>query len=156
MGPAQAISTCLRKYATFSGRASRSEYWWFAPLWLLIAFVIHSSFVPLINSYIGSLITTKTHIMWPFFLLIILCVPILSASSRRATDTGYDIIWVGWGFSAIFFGFGLNSIATLFPDSNTSWMPAIATIMAAIGGLALLFILTHATNTHIKNEGHDQ
>ena len=25
-----AIRTCLRKYATFSGRAPRSEYWWFA------------------------------------------------------------------------------------------------------------------------------
>ena len=25
----QAISTCLSKYATFSGRASRSEFWWF-------------------------------------------------------------------------------------------------------------------------------
>ena len=25
-----AIRTCLRKYFTFSGRASRSEYWWFA------------------------------------------------------------------------------------------------------------------------------
>ena len=25
----QSISTCFNKYATFSGRASRSEYWWF-------------------------------------------------------------------------------------------------------------------------------
>ena len=24
-----AIRTCLRKYVTFSGRASRPEYWWF-------------------------------------------------------------------------------------------------------------------------------
>ncbi len=24
-----AISTCFRRYASFSGRASRSEYWWF-------------------------------------------------------------------------------------------------------------------------------
>ena len=25
----QSISTCFSKYATFSGRASRSEFWWF-------------------------------------------------------------------------------------------------------------------------------
>ncbi len=25
----QAISSCLSKYATFTGRASRSEFWWF-------------------------------------------------------------------------------------------------------------------------------
>ena len=30
MGFADAIRTCFRKYATFSGRAPRSEYWWFA------------------------------------------------------------------------------------------------------------------------------
>lgn len=26
----QSISTCFGKYATFSGRAQRSEFWWFA------------------------------------------------------------------------------------------------------------------------------
>jgi len=29
MGFGQAIRTCLGKYGTFSGRASRSEFWWF-------------------------------------------------------------------------------------------------------------------------------
>lgn len=29
MGFGQAIGTCLGKYGTFSGRASRSEFWWF-------------------------------------------------------------------------------------------------------------------------------
>ena len=29
MSFAEAIRTCFRKYATFSGRASRREYWWF-------------------------------------------------------------------------------------------------------------------------------
>ena len=29
MGFGESIKTCLSKYATFSGRASRSEFWWF-------------------------------------------------------------------------------------------------------------------------------
>ena len=29
MGFGQAFSTCMRKYADFSGRATRPEYWWF-------------------------------------------------------------------------------------------------------------------------------
>lgn len=29
MGPIQSIDTCFLKFATFNGRASRSEYWWF-------------------------------------------------------------------------------------------------------------------------------
>jgi uncharacterized membrane protein YhaH (DUF805 family) len=34
-----AISTCLAKFVTFSGRASRSEFWWFQ-LFLLIGAVV--------------------------------------------------------------------------------------------------------------------
>lgn len=36
MGPGQAIGTCLRKSFTYSGRASRSEFWWFVLAVLLI------------------------------------------------------------------------------------------------------------------------
>ncbi|TPE64593.1 DUF805 domain-containing protein [Sandaracinobacter neustonicus] len=32
----EAIKTCFRKYATFSGRAQRSEYWW----WYLFNFLV--------------------------------------------------------------------------------------------------------------------
>lgn len=34
----EAIATCLSKYATFSGRASRSEYWYFQLFFFLVAF----------------------------------------------------------------------------------------------------------------------
>ena len=34
----QSISTCFSKYATFSGRAARSEYWWFALFVTLVNF----------------------------------------------------------------------------------------------------------------------
>jgi uncharacterized membrane protein YhaH (DUF805 family) len=29
MGLVEAVRTCIEKYATFSGRARRAEYWWF-------------------------------------------------------------------------------------------------------------------------------
>lgn len=35
----QSISTCFGKYITFSGRAQRSEFWWFV-LFLIIANII--------------------------------------------------------------------------------------------------------------------
>ena len=35
----QSISTCFSKYATFSGRASRSEYWWFALFGMIVNLV---------------------------------------------------------------------------------------------------------------------
>jgi len=34
-----AISTCLSKYATFSGRASRSEYWFFVLFTAIVGFI---------------------------------------------------------------------------------------------------------------------
>lgn len=41
MGFSEAIRTCLQlKYATFSGRASRSEYWWFFLFVALVAIVL--------------------------------------------------------------------------------------------------------------------
>lgn len=41
MGFSEAVRTCLQlKYATFSGRASRSEYWWFFLFVALVAMVL--------------------------------------------------------------------------------------------------------------------
>jgi uncharacterized membrane protein YhaH (DUF805 family) len=37
MNMGQAIATCMGKYATFSGRASRSEFWWFYLFTVLIS-----------------------------------------------------------------------------------------------------------------------
>jgi uncharacterized membrane protein YhaH (DUF805 family) len=35
----QAVATCLRKYADFSGRASRSEFWWFFLFQIIVMIV---------------------------------------------------------------------------------------------------------------------
>lgn len=35
-----AVSTCFRKYATFKGRARRSEYWYWALFQILLGFVL--------------------------------------------------------------------------------------------------------------------
>jgi uncharacterized membrane protein YhaH (DUF805 family) len=33
----ESISTCFKKYATFDGRATRSEYWWFVLFTFLVS-----------------------------------------------------------------------------------------------------------------------
>ena len=35
----QSIKTCFKKFATFDGRASRSEYWWFQFFYFLVVIV---------------------------------------------------------------------------------------------------------------------
>lgn len=71
-----AIRTCLTaKYATFSGRARRAEYWWFSVLYVLATAAIAGTSlaieVPLLN-----------------VLLLPFLVPMLTVSVRRLHDTG--------------------------------------------------------------------
>ncbi|MEM1313980.1 MAG: DUF805 domain-containing protein [Pseudomonadota bacterium] len=40
MGPVEAIRTCFAKYADFSGRASRPEFWWFTLFGILLGFLL--------------------------------------------------------------------------------------------------------------------
>ncbi len=75
-----AARTCLTsKYATFSGRAPRSEYWWFSVVYTgAAAAIVGISFafeLPLL-----------TILLLPFL------VPMLSVSVRRLHDTGKS----GW------------------------------------------------------------
>lgn len=67
----ESIRVCLTKYAEFNGRASRSEFWWFA-----LFIVICVSAITLLNETIGEV-----------FLLATL-LPLLAAGSRRLHDSG--------------------------------------------------------------------
>ena len=70
------IKTCFSKYADFSGRATRSEYWWFI-LFLFIAGGICSVISPILSG-VFSLATL---------------LPLLSAASRRLHDTNRTGWW---------------------------------------------------------------
>lgn len=71
------IRTCFNKYVVFSGRASLSEYWWFA-LFLFAGSVLTA----LVSDVLNSL----------FALGVFL--PALAAAVRRFHDTGKSGWWV--------------------------------------------------------------
>lgn len=75
-----AISTCFRKYADFSGRARRSEYWYFCLLNLIVAFVL--TIVLGEGSLIASLYSLVT------------LVPGLAVGWRRMHDIGKSGAWI--------------------------------------------------------------
>lgn len=78
MTPNVSISTCLRKYVTFSGRASRTEASWFNLL-LLIVGTTWITFDVLVSESIGGLL----------LLFIFLVLPAhLSSMWRRLHDIG--------------------------------------------------------------------
>ncbi|MET8082144.1 DUF805 domain-containing protein [Streptomyces sp. NPDC005303] len=80
MSFADAARICLTaKYATFSGRARRAEYWWFSVVYMIAAVVI-------------AAICLAADSVLPGILLLLFIVPMLSVSVRRLHDTGRS----GW------------------------------------------------------------
>lgn len=81
-GFGEAISTCLNKYATFSGRASRSEYWYFYLFCILIGLI--SGFIEVAGSpAVSGLIS------------LALVLPSLAVTVRRLHDTNRSGWWLG-------------------------------------------------------------
>lgn len=72
-----AIRVCLAKYADFNGRATRSEFWWFA-LFVTLA----TSALVYLSESLGSIF------------LIGMLLPFLAAGARRLYDMGKSGWWL--------------------------------------------------------------
>ncbi len=85
MGFVDAIKTCLAKYFVFSGRAARSEYWWF----VLFVVVVSVVLAVIDASLFGMDPETGegSQVLTPIFQLAVV-VPMLAAGWRRLHDTG--------------------------------------------------------------------
>ncbi|KUJ78506.1 DUF805 domain-containing protein [Ruegeria profundi] len=85
MGFVQATKTCFGKYFVFSGRAVRSEYWWFVLFVVLVSLI----FAIVDASIFGTDPETGQgiQVLTPIFQLAVL-IPMLAAGWRRLHDTG--------------------------------------------------------------------
>ena len=83
LGPVHAIKTCLAKSFQLSGRASRSEFWWFAPLPVLIA-------IAAIALADVSPLFANPAVLYPllFVLFPTLSFVLIAAGTRRLIDAG--------------------------------------------------------------------
>ncbi len=82
MGFGEAVSSGLSKYATFSGRARRSEYWFFA----LFNFLVGVA-AGILDAVIGITL------LYPLAALALL-LPGLAVAVRRLHDTGRSGWWL--------------------------------------------------------------
>jgi len=107
MGFVDALTTVFRnKYVTFSGRASRSEYWWsylgysvIAMVAWIVAFVV-----------VLAVPDLAAVLLVPMLVALAMIIPMLSVSVRRLHDTGKSgwmilimmipcigiILWIVW------------------------------------------------------------
>jgi len=75
----KAVETCFSKYADFSGRAVRSEYWWFYLFTLLLGW--------------GGSIADSSGVVGMLVELALL-LPSSAAGARRLHDTGRSGWWL--------------------------------------------------------------
>lgn len=79
-----AISTCLSKYGTFAGRATRSEFWWFYLFTVLLGWG---------SSVVGAIVLGEAGDFLSGVISLVFFIPILAAGSRRLHDIGRSGWW---------------------------------------------------------------
>jgi len=141
----QALRQVLSKYADFSGRARRSELWW----WML-AITVASAALSGVDSALPY------PFLQPTFALLVL-VPTGAVGTRRLHDTGRSGWWLAFWFGTLVVAGGvflLSSLAALVGllelgfggDSDTGGMVLVlGSIGMMLSALALLAILGWAT-----------
>ena len=86
----EAIKTCFKKYATFSGRASRSEFWYFQ---LFIAIFFFTYPVLLFTIVPNELIITLGGFIYIISYIAIL-IPTYAVACRRLHDINRSGWWL--------------------------------------------------------------
>ena len=100
----EAVKTCLSKWKTFSGRATRSEFWWF----VLFGFIVNIVLSMLVFTVAGASIVAAdpSNPLGPMMAIygsplgivmlvvgLFLMITQLAAGSRRLHDTGKSGWW---------------------------------------------------------------
>lgn len=108
----QAVNTCIRKkYVTFSGRASRSEFWWFY-LFYVLAFIVEGLLLTVVLESLGSSpeIPIYSWILLGISVMIFLglLIPLITVSVRRLHDLNYS----GWWYLVLMLGAAIPYVGT--------------------------------------------
>lgn len=147
-----AISTCFSKYAVFSGRARRSEYWFFFLFGILVNFGMN---------LVQGILTVATHIPIPVAAIVSLglFLPQLAVGVRRLHDVGWSGWWLGGGYllSFVLVALWVADFVQTRSDheqlfSRPLGVTAIVMTMGAVGYGIMLFVLTLLPGTPGTNE----
>lgn len=103
---------CIKKYVTFSGRATRSEYWYF-----ILVNVLFAIGFSIIDAGIGT--TPILSYLYSLFIML----PAVAAMFRRLHDAGFSGWWGGIGmivFFVVFFIIGYTGASQMGDGSQVS------------------------------------
>ncbi|WP_432535227.1 DUF805 domain-containing protein [Kineococcus arenarius] len=100
MSFSSAVSSVLRQYATFSGRARRSEYWWFQLAFALAYLgvgVVGAALAGVTGAVGGELAQSLAGTVFSLVVVVLylaVLLPSLAVTVRRVHDTGRSGWWV--------------------------------------------------------------
>lgn len=90
----QSIKSVFSKYADFSGRATRSEYWYFYLFTFLVVMVYYIAlFAMLVSGSRDSSAAGYLSVMIIIYALV-MTIPSLAVTVRRLHDTGHSGWWI--------------------------------------------------------------
>ena len=121
----QAISTCFRKYATFSGRARRSEFWWF----FLFVYVV-SAILYVIGGALGLQMGASNQ----EFMISGTAVPFVSS--------GIGVLNLIWGLATLLPGISVM-VRRVHDSDKSGWLVLLGYVLilvCGIGGILLLIL----------------
>jgi uncharacterized membrane protein YhaH (DUF805 family) len=149
----QSIKTCFSKYVTFSGRAARSEYWWFFLFLILGSIVATVIDAAVFDSVTTTVETTDTSasasienngpVAAVFSLAVLL--PHLAVTWRRLHDTGRSgfyallpLLLMMSAFAVLVFGIGIAS--SFQPGGSLDILFTRATLLIVIPTVIILMV----------------
>ena len=83
----QSVKTCWHKYATFKGRASRPEFWWFFLAWFPPV-----TFLRFVVQEMPESSMLDTDIAFQLVIALAITCPVIAVAVRRLHDCGFS----GW------------------------------------------------------------
>jgi len=95
----QAVGICFKKYVTFKGRATRSEFWY----WSLFSWLLSLAALAIDSSLSGGAGHMDGKQLFSTLVALATVLPGLAVSIRRLHDVRHS----GWWFLIAFTGIGL-------------------------------------------------
>lgn len=105
----------LRKYAVFTGRAGRSEFWWFTLIYIIV--IAMAAFIDVV---IGTFDAVLGFGLFSGSLFVATLLPMLGVHVRRLHDTGRSGWWVLLGLVPVVGSFALFVLVLFASQSGTN------------------------------------